>query len=52
MGAAAQRELLNSIESKIRLYAEFHNQPAMWVSFDGGRVPGDALYPVPLEALP
>jgi hypothetical protein len=52
MGAAAQRELLNSAEAKIRLYTEFHNQPGMWVSFDGGRVPGDALYPVPLEALP
>jgi hypothetical protein len=52
MGAAAQRELLNSVEAKIRLYTEFHNQPQMWVSFDGGRVPGDALYPVPLEALP
>jgi serine/threonine-protein kinase PpkA len=52
MGAGAQRELLNAIEAKIRLYTEFHNQPAMWVSFDGGRVPGDALYPVPLEALP
>jgi hypothetical protein len=52
MGAAAQRELLNSVEAKIRLYTEFHNQPGMWVSFDGGRVPGDALYPVPLEALP
>jgi hypothetical protein len=52
MGAAAQRELLNSVEAKIRLYTEFHNQPQMWVSFDGGKVPGDALYPVPLEALP
>jgi serine/threonine-protein kinase PpkA len=52
MGAAAQRELLNSVEAKIRLYTEFHNQPEMWVSFDGGKVPGDALYPVPLEALP
>jgi serine/threonine-protein kinase PpkA len=52
MGAAAQRELLNAVEAKIRLYTEFASQPGLWVSFDGGKVPGDAVYPVPLEALP
>ena len=52
MGAAAQREVLNTIEAKIRLYREFDSQRDLWVSFDGGRVPGDAVYPVPLSALP
>jgi len=52
MGGVAQREFLNAIEAKLRLYQEFHDEPDLWVSFDGGRVPGDAMYPVPLEALP
>jgi serine/threonine-protein kinase PpkA len=52
IGAARQREVLDSIESKLRLYAEFEQRRDIWVSFDGGRVPGDAVYPMPLEALP
>jgi len=30
----------------------FEQRRDIWVSFDGGRVPGDAVYPMPLEALP
>jgi hypothetical protein len=52
MGAARQREVLDSIESKLRLYNEFEQRRDIWVSFDGGRVPGDAVYPMPLDALP
>jgi hypothetical protein len=52
MGAARQRETLDTIESKLRLYQEFEQRRDIWVSFDGGRVPGDAVYPMPLEALP
>jgi serine/threonine-protein kinase PpkA len=52
MGAGGQREILNSVEAKQRLYREFNAQPQLWVSFDSGRVPGDAVFPVPLEALP
>lgn len=52
IGAARQREVLDSIESKLRLYREFEQRRDIWVSFDGGRVPGDAVYPMPLEALP
>ena len=38
-----------------RTYApsrEFDIQRDLWVSFDNGRVPGDAMFPMPLEALP
>lgn len=52
MGAAAQREVLDTIESKLHLYQVLDANPNLWVSFDGGRVPGDAVYPVPLDALP
>lgn len=52
MGAGRRREILNTIEGKLRLYEEFNRQPSLWVSFDGGRNPGEAMYPVPLEALP
>jgi hypothetical protein len=52
MGAGRRREILNDIEAKLRLYEEYNRQQALWVSFDGGRDPGEAMYPVPLDALP
>lgn len=52
MGAARQREVLDSIEAKLRLYAEFAQRSDLWTSFDNDRVPGDAVFPMPLEALP
>jgi len=52
MGAAGQRELLDSIEAKLRLYQAYYDQPQLWVSFDGGKVPGDAVFAVPLDVLP
>jgi len=51
-GAGRRREILNSIEAKLRLYEEFNRQPSLWVSFDGGKNPGEAMYPVPFDALP
>jgi serine/threonine-protein kinase PpkA len=52
MGAGRRTEYLNALEAKLRLYEEFNRQPSLWVSFDGGRNPGEAMYPVPLDALP
>jgi len=52
MGAGRRREILNGIEAKLRLYEEYNRQSALWVSFDGGRDPGEAMYPLPLDALP
>ena len=51
MGAAAQRELINGIEAKLRLYQEFAARPDLWVTLDG-RPGGEAFFPVPLDALP
>jgi hypothetical protein len=51
MGAAAQRELINGIEAKLRLYQEFAARPDLWVTLDG-RPGGEAFFPVPLDSLP
>lgn len=50
-GAAAQRELINGIEAKLRLYQELAARPDLWVTLDG-RPGGEAFFPVPLESSP
>ena len=52
MGAIAQRSVLNSIEAKLRLYQEFQSNADLWVDLSGSRTAGEALFPVPIEALP
>lgn len=51
MGGARQREVLDSIEARLRLYQEFEQQRDLWITL-GSTVPGDAVFPMPLEALP
>lgn len=51
-GAPARREVVNALEAKLSLYEEYNRQPSLWVGFDGGRNPGEAMYPVPLDDLP
>lgn len=52
MGSIAQAVVLNSIEAKLRLYQEFQSHPDLWVDLSGTRSPGEAMFPVPIEALP
>ena len=52
MGAIAQRTVLNNIEAKLRLYQEFQSDADLWVDLSGSRTAGEALFPVPIEALP
>lgn len=52
MGAIAQRTILNRVESRLRLYQAYETQPDLWVQLNGSTDPGEAVYPVPLEALP
>lgn len=52
MGAIAQRTVLNNVEAKLRLYQEFQANADLWVDLSGSRTPGEALFPVPIEALP
>ncbi|MEZ5669411.1 MAG: vWA domain-containing protein [Alphaproteobacteria bacterium] len=47
-----QQAFIDEIEAKIRLYEAYHNDVDRWIALDGGRVPGDAVYPIPLDALP
>ena len=47
-----QQAFLDEIDRKLRLYQRYHDDVDRWVFLDGGAVPGDAVYPVPLEALP
>ncbi|WP_165175496.1 vWA domain-containing protein [Desulfovibrio sp. ZJ369] len=51
MSAREQDELIYSLEAKMRLYAEYHNDTDNWVSF-GAADPAEALYRVPLSSLP
>jgi hypothetical protein len=52
MSADAQSQFLDKLESHLRLYRTFNETPELWHSFDGGRDPGEAVYPVPLAVLP
>lgn len=47
-----QVAFLDDLEAKIRLYQSFHDDTDAWVALDKGASPGDAVYPVPLSALP
>ncbi|MBU0725332.1 MAG: VWA domain-containing protein [Alphaproteobacteria bacterium] len=47
-----QVAFLDDLGAKIRLYQSFHDDVANWVALDEGASPGDAVYPVPLSALP
>jgi len=50
---AEQQALINELEAKARLYERFHNDAALWVQLGGASSnPGDAVYPIPLDALP
>jgi len=51
-GSGRRTEVANALDAKLGLYEEYNRQPSLWVSFDGGRNPGEAMYPVPLDDLP
>ncbi|MBV9758035.1 MAG: VWA domain-containing protein [Alphaproteobacteria bacterium] len=52
MGAMGQDQVLNDIQSKLRLYQEFAEHPEFWKDVTHSRSEGDKVFPVPLEALP
>ena len=52
MGAIGQRTILNNIASRLRLYQDFESHPELWVHLGHSKDDGEAVYPVPLEALP
>lgn len=47
-----QQAFLDEINRKLRLYQIYHDDVDRWVALDDGADPGEAVYPVPLDALP
>ena len=47
-----QVAFIDDLSAKIRLYQRYHDDADGWIALDGGASPGDAVYPVPLSALP
>ncbi|CCG42796.1 vWA domain-containing protein [Magnetospirillum molischianum] len=47
-----QQAFLDEVQRKLRLYQIYHDDVDRWVALDGGADPGEAVYPVPLDALP
>ena len=52
MSPGAQREVLDNIRYKLRLYRRLHDQVDLWVALYDGAPEGETVYPVPLDALP
>jgi hypothetical protein len=52
MGGIKQADILDGVEAKLRLYQEFQSQTDLWINLAGPEHPGEAAYPVPIEALP
>jgi hypothetical protein len=52
MGGIKQADILDGVEAKLRLYQEFQSQTDLWINLAGHEHPGEAAYPVPIEALP
>jgi len=50
--AGEQQAFIEEIEAKLNLYQNYHNDVDRWIALDQGRIPGDAVYPLPLDALP
>jgi hypothetical protein len=51
-GTSEQEELLDRLRRKLRLYQVYHDDVDRWVTLAPGADAGDAVYPVPLGALP
>ena len=52
MQSGGQRELLNALEAKLRLYEEYARTPSLWTQLGSGTDPGAAVFPMPLDQLP
>jgi hypothetical protein len=51
-GISEQEEVLDELRRKLRLYQIFNEDRDRWVALAPGADAGDAVYPVPLTALP
>jgi len=51
-GISEQEDILDELRRKLRLYQVFNEDKDRWVALAPGADAGDAVYPVPLTALP
>jgi serine/threonine-protein kinase PpkA len=47
-----QAEIMNGIDAKLELYRSYNANVDHWYSFGSSHDPSEAVYPVPIEALP
>ena len=47
-----QRQFLDDLEAKVTLYQQIYDNNDLWISLDGSRTGGEAVFPIPLDALP
>ena len=52
MGPGAQREILDDLEARLRLYEAYHDRPDIWIALYEGATDGEHVFPIPIEALP
>jgi hypothetical protein len=51
-GGARQREIIDGLKSKLELYKRYHDSPQLWTDLYPGAPPGEAVFAMPLDALP
>lgn len=52
-GSARQQEdFLDKLRRNLRHYQIYHDDTDRWIMLDGSSDPGEAVYPVPIDALP
>ncbi|MFE0752533.1 serine/threonine protein kinase [Inquilinus sp. NPDC058860] len=47
-----QRQFLDDLQAKATLYQQIYDNTDLWIALDDQRTGGDAVYPMPLDALP
>jgi hypothetical protein len=52
MSALKRDAIMNGIDGKLALYAFFDAEPGKWYNLGNSHNPSEAVYPVPIEALP
>lgn len=52
MSVGEQQALIDEVKSKVALYQRYHDDTDRWVLLAPHAQAGDAVYPVPLDALP
>ncbi len=50
--ARQQEDFLDGLRRKLRHYQIYHDDADRWITLDGSSDPSEAVYPVPIDALP